>query len=147
MPATCFSRTQGRPSNDPLTALGCAILQQIHDLTDQETVHALDLSGESDTEKYLCERTLRNTRKRMIDNNLDEAAFTLVTQALAGAFDVDVRKHWLDSVHIHDSHALIPAIESVQEKGLGLESVTADTHYASDENVQKAAELGVELTV
>ena len=51
----------------------------------------------------------------------------------------------VEPAHKHDSHALVPAIESAQEKGLGPESVTADTHYGSDDNVQKAAELGVEL--
>ena len=48
----------------------------------------------------------------------------------------------VEPAHKHDSHALVPAIESAQEKGLGPESVTADTHYGSDDNVQKAAELG-----
>ncbi|MBI9077922.1 MAG: transposase, partial [Desulfatibacillum sp.] len=70
----CYHKTHGCPTKELFTALGCVILQQIHDLTDLETVqalafdvqwrYALDLPGESDTEKYLCERSLRHTRSR-----------------------------------------------------------------------------------
>ncbi len=108
--AASYHKTQGRPTKELFTALGCAVLQQIHDLTDIETIealafslqwhYALDLPGESDKEKYLCERTLRNTRRRAMDNNLDQAMFEQITQALARAFDVDFQKQRLDSVHI-----------------------------------------------
>ncbi|MCP4579504.1 MAG: transposase, partial [Deltaproteobacteria bacterium] len=108
--AACFHKSHGRPAKELYAALGCVALQQIHDLTDIETVHAfafnmewhyaLDLPGESDKEKYLCERTLRNTRRRAMDNNLDEEMFARITKALARAFDVDSQKQRLDSVHI-----------------------------------------------
>ena len=51
----------------------------------------------------------------------------------------------LDKACGHDSHALIPAIEDAVEKGLGPETVLADTHYGTDENVTDAREKGVEL--
>ncbi len=108
--AAGYHKTQGRPTKELFAALGCVVLQQIHDLTDIETIealafnlqwhYALDLPGESDKEKYICERSLRNTRRRAMDNNLDEEMFSRVTQALARAFDVNFQKQRLDSVHI-----------------------------------------------
>ncbi|MBI9078078.1 MAG: transposase [Desulfatibacillum sp.] len=111
--AACYHKTHGCPTKELYTALGCVILQQIHDLTDLETVqalafdvqwhYALDLPGESDTDKYLCERSLRNTRRRAMDNKLDETLFSQITRALVKAFDVDVQKQRLDSVHIQSN--------------------------------------------
>ena len=63
-----FRESFGRPSKDLYAVLGALILQQLHDLTDAETVeaiafnigwhYALDIRCESDA--YVCERTLRN---------------------------------------------------------------------------------------
>lgn len=36
-----FSPNEGRPSKESYTALGVCLLQQMHDLTDEETVHQL----------------------------------------------------------------------------------------------------------
>ena len=47
--------------------------------------------------------------------------------------------------HISDVHALIPAIESVQERDLGPQEVLADSLYGSDDNHTKTQELGVDL--
>ena len=44
-----------------------------------------------------------------------------------------------------DAQALIPAIESTQNRGLGPEELEADTLYGSDENYQAARSMGVEL--
>ncbi|MEZ6051992.1 MAG: transposase [Planctomycetaceae bacterium] len=56
------------------------ILQQLHDLTDQQTTeavalnmawhYALDIRHEPDA--HLCERTLRNDRNRILESRLDE---------------------------------------------------------------------------
>jgi hypothetical protein len=51
----------------------------------------------------------------------------------------------LESAAEHDSKALVPAIESAQERGLGPEVVLADSLYGSDENIEAAKELGVEV--
>jgi hypothetical protein len=44
-----------------------------------------------------------------------------------------------------DTQALIPAIESTQKRGLGPEQLEADSLYGSDENVESAKSMGVEL--
>jgi hypothetical protein len=66
--AKAFPSDQGRPTKELYTVLGALTLQQYHDLTDKQVVeqlafkiqwhYALDISEESDTAKYICEKTL-----------------------------------------------------------------------------------------
>lgn len=51
----------------------------------------------------------------------------------------------VEPAHLSDAHAALPAIESVQERGLGPQQLLADTLYGSDQNVREAKVLGVEL--
>lgn len=51
----------------------------------------------------------------------------------------------VESAHESDANALLPAIESSQEKDLGPEKVLADSLYGSDDNVQAAKDKGVEV--
>jgi hypothetical protein len=108
--APFFSETFGRPTKELYTALGVLLLQQIHDLTDEETVsqlafnlqwhYALDIVDESDEAKYLCAKTLWNMRDLVIENHLDEILFECTTEVLAKVFNVDTSAQRIDSVHI-----------------------------------------------
>ena len=108
--APFFNDTFGRPTKELYTALGVLLLQQIHDLTDEETVsqlafnlqwhYALDIVDESDEAKYLCAKTLWNMRDLVIENHLDEVLFECSTEVLARVFNVDVSTQRIDSVHI-----------------------------------------------
>jgi hypothetical protein len=51
----------------------------------------------------------------------------------------------VEPAHISDVHALIPALESTKGRGLAPEEVLADSLYGSDENAQKAKEMGVDV--
>jgi hypothetical protein len=51
----------------------------------------------------------------------------------------------VEPAHNSDANALIPAIESAQEKGLDPNELTADSLYGSDDNCEQAKALGVEL--
>ena len=51
----------------------------------------------------------------------------------------------VESASEHDSAALLPALESAEERGLAPEEVLADSLYGSDENIQDAAEKGVKV--
>ena len=65
----------GRPSKDLHVVIGVLLLQQLHDLSDAETVealafnmawhYALDVRSEADS--YFCEKTLRNYRRLFIE--------------------------------------------------------------------------------
>jgi hypothetical protein len=51
----------------------------------------------------------------------------------------------VEPAHKSDAHALIPAIESVQERNLAPQELLADSLYGSDENSQGAKRKGVDL--
>ena len=105
-----FHARLGRPSKDAYTLMGALVFQQMHDVTDEETVrqlafniewhYALDLSGESDEGKYVCLRTLWTMRQLLVEKKLDQLLFDSVTKKLASVFSVDTSKQRLDSVHI-----------------------------------------------
>jgi len=108
--APFFTAGFGRPTKELYTALGVLVIQQIHDLSDEETVsqlafnqqwhYALDITGESDEAKYLCPKTLWNMRTLVTDNELDDDLFNRTTDTLARVFNVDTSKQRIDSVHI-----------------------------------------------
>jgi hypothetical protein len=106
-----FHANCGRPSKNLHVALGALILQQLHDLTDQQTVeaialnitwhYALDIRQESDA--YLCERTLRNYRQRVMEHQLDQKLFQVLTDQLIKAIGIDTTKQRLDSTAIRSA--------------------------------------------
>ena len=105
-----FRADFGRPAKELHTALGVLVLQQMHDLTDLETVnqlafnqqwhYALDIPSESDAAKYMCPKTLWSMRKKVTDQELDTILFQQVAHKLAQVFEVDTKKQRLDSVHL-----------------------------------------------
>jgi Transposase DDE domain/Transposase domain (DUF772) len=106
--AAGFRDDFGRPSKDLSVALGALILQQLHDLTDQQTTeavalniawhYALDIRHESDA--YLCERTLRNYRRKILELELEEVLFRTLTDRLIQEIGVDTAKQRLDSTTV-----------------------------------------------
>lgn len=111
--APFFDEYMGRPSKELYTALGVVLLQQVQDLTDEETVrqlafntqwhYALDIPDESDADKYISLKTLWTIRKRVIDKELDRIIFDHTTGKLGKLFVVDTSKQRLDSVHIRSN--------------------------------------------
>ena len=105
-----FTHGFGRPTKELYTALGALVLQQAHDLTDEETVnqvafntqwhYALNITEESDSAKYLCPKTLWNMRSIVVDNGLDALLFDHITDKLATVFKVKTDNQRIDSVHI-----------------------------------------------
>jgi hypothetical protein len=111
--ARFFTEDFGRPTKEQYAALGSLILQQMHDLTDEETVsqfsfnlqwhYALDIPGESDESKYLSPKTLWRLRHLVMQEKLDVELFNQTTETLAKVFHVDTTKQRLDSVHIRSN--------------------------------------------
>jgi len=110
---SCYTSGVGRPSKELYAALGALILQQMHDLTDEETVsqfsfnlqwhYALDIPGETDEAKYMCAKTLWTLRHMVAEKGLDSDLFNVTTEILAKVFEVDTSKQRIDSVHIHSN--------------------------------------------
>ena len=111
--ARFFTEDFGRPTKELYASLGSLILQQMHDMTDEETVsqfsfniqwhYALDIPGESDESKYLSPKTLWRLRHLVMKEKIDVELFNKTTETLAKAFHVDTTKQRLDSVHIRSN--------------------------------------------
>jgi len=105
-----YSELHGRPTKELYAMLGLMILQQMHDLTDDEAVmefafgyqwrYALDVTGGSDEEAYISPRTLWSMRKILTEHNLYLPLFESVTDKIARVFNIDTGKQRIDSVHI-----------------------------------------------
>ena len=110
---SAFSNLFGRPTKELYMALGVLVLQQMQDLTDEETSkqvafnlqwhYALDITEESDEAKYLCPRTLWHLRQLVTEKDLDTLLFQKITAKLARVFKVDASQQRLDSVHIQSN--------------------------------------------
>jgi hypothetical protein len=121
-----FSHQFGRPTKDLFTVIGALILQQLHELTDVATAEAvafnitwhytLDIRAESDA--YLCERTLRNYRRLIIEQGLEQVLFRSLTDQLIRAVGVDTTKQRLDSTAIRS------AMRGLTRLGIVVESIS-----------------------
>jgi len=111
--ASRFDSGMGRPTKELYTMVGSLVLQQMLDLSDVEVTqalafderwhYALDITGDSDADKYVCERTLREYRSIAIDQKVDGVLFERLTDRLLEAFGVDCKKQRLDSTHIRSN--------------------------------------------
>ena len=107
--ASFFSDDFGRPTKELYTVMGVLLLQQMYDLTDEETImrlafdmqwhYALDIPEESDVIKYISSKTLWTMRKLITDNRLEDKMFIQPTEKLKKLFDVDTKLQRIDSVH------------------------------------------------
>lgn len=105
-----YSGVTGSPTKDLYAMLGIMLLQQVHDLTDEETVDqvafnlkwqfALGISEGREKEAYVCPKTLWTMRDILARENLSGVIFETVTDKLAKLFCVDTTRCRLDSVHI-----------------------------------------------
>ena len=105
-----YDPLQGRPTKELYAMLGVMILQQMHDLTDQEAVHqyafnlqwhyALNITSDADREAYLSPRTLWSMRSLLTEGGLGSELFEAVTDKLAKLFAVEADRQRLDSMHI-----------------------------------------------
>lgn len=111
--ARYFHPSMGRPSKELYTVLGTLVLQQLHNLSDGEVVctlafdtrwhYALDITGATDEQTTIAERTLREYRRIVTEEKLDGYLFETLTDKLIGAFAVDTSHQRLDSTHIRSN--------------------------------------------
>ena len=100
----------GAPSKELYTLLGALLFQQTMDLTDVQTLeqlsfniqwhYALNITEESDSAKYISEKTLRHWRQIMIEQKLDQLIFDQISSKLSKVFKVNTDFQRIDSVHI-----------------------------------------------
>jgi len=108
-----YHSSNGRPSKELYSMLGLMILQQMHDLTDDQAVeqfafnikyhYALDITNSSDTYSYVSLRSIWKVRQILTEENLHEILFDKINQKLEKIFKVDFRNQRIDSVHIQSN--------------------------------------------
>jgi len=105
-----YVREMGRPTKELYAMMGIMILQQMKDLSDEESVrqfafniewhYALGVTGDSDAATYLCAKTLWSIRALISKHALEGVIFGAVSNRLAQVADIDTDKQRLDSTHI-----------------------------------------------
>ena len=100
----------GAPSKELYTLLGVLLLQQMMDLTDTKALeqlsfniqwhYALNITEESDSAKYISEKTLWHWRQVLIEQRLDQLIFDQISTKLAAVFNVKTGLQRIDSTHI-----------------------------------------------
>ncbi len=108
-----YHESNGRPSKELYAMLGLMILQQMHDVTDEQAVeqfafnikwhYALDITNPSDTYSYVSLRSIWKMRQMLTGENLHETLFAQITKKLAKIFGVDFNNQRIDSVHIQSN--------------------------------------------
>ena len=105
-----YNEYMGRPTKELFTMLGLMILQQMDDLTDEQALYqcafnelwhyALDITSASDTEAYVCPKSIWSMRSMLTEHDHYVRIFEAVTDKLAKVYKVDTSKQRLDSMHI-----------------------------------------------
>jgi len=105
-----YHASKGAPTKELYAMLGLLLLQQMHDLTDEEAVDqfayniqwhfALNITSVDDADAYVCPKTLWTLRSILSEPTLHAALFESITDRLARVFSVDGSKQRIDSVHI-----------------------------------------------
>jgi len=105
-----YDPVMGAPTKELYAILGLMVIQQMHDLTDDEAVsqfafnmqwhYALNITSTADTDAYVSPKTLWNMRDILTEQGIYTTIFEEVTKTLAEVFSVDVSKQRFDSVHI-----------------------------------------------
>ena len=100
----------GAPSKELYSLLGALLFQQTMDLTDAQTIeqlsfniqwhYALNITEESDSAKYISEKTLWHWRQLLIAQELDQLIFDQISAKLAKVFNVKTGSQRIDSMHI-----------------------------------------------
>ena len=110
-----YSESTGRRTKELYAMLGLVLLQQMEDLTDEETVrqfafnimwqYALNVTDANDFSSYVSPRTLWTMRDIVGRLGLEQSIFENITDALKKLFELDPSKQRLDSIHIFSNMA------------------------------------------
>jgi hypothetical protein len=105
-----YHEWNGRPTKELFSMIGLMILQQMHDLTDEQAVeqfcfnikwhYALNITNPDDNASYVSQKSLWSMRDKLSSDGMYSEIFDATLQTLAKTFQVDLKKQRMDSVHI-----------------------------------------------
>ena len=105
-----FPSRKGHPTKELYAMMGALLIQQMFDLTDEETArqfafniewhYALDITDNSDESAYVSLKTIWNMRELITQTGLHDIIFNTVAEKLITEFKVSSENQRLDSMHI-----------------------------------------------
>lgn len=105
-----YHNWNGRPSKELYSMMGLMVLQQMHDLTDDQAVeqfcfniqwhYALNITNASDAASYVSHKSLWTMRSFMSTDETYNKIFDKALQTLTKFFKADLSKQRMDSVHV-----------------------------------------------
>ena len=105
-----FPSQEGRPTKELYAMMGALLIQQMFDLTDEETArqfafniewhYALDITDDSDESAYVSLKTIWNMREIITRMGLHNTIFDRVVEKLSAVYKVSFEDQRLDSMHI-----------------------------------------------
>ncbi len=103
----------GRPTKELHAMIGLMILQQMHDLTDDQAVEqfcfniqwhfALNITNTQDVASYVSHKSLWSMRDKLSSDSIYSEIFDHTLQTLTKLFKADLSKQRMDSVHIQSN--------------------------------------------
>ena len=108
-----YHDSNGRPTKELYSMIGLMILQQMHDLTDDQAVeqfcfnikwhYALNITNPGDSTSFVSHKSLWTIRDIIAQEGLYNDIFKTTGQTLAKLFKVELKKQRMDSVHIQSN--------------------------------------------
>jgi hypothetical protein len=105
-----YHNWNGRPTKELYSMMGVMLLQQMHDLTDDQAVeqfcfnlqwhYALNITNSSDAASYISHKSLWTMRSLMSTDETYNEMFDQALKTLAKLFKADFNKQRMDSVHV-----------------------------------------------
>jgi hypothetical protein len=149
-----YDEFRGRKTKELYSMLGIVLLQQMEDLTDEETVHqfsfnimwqyALHVTEQTDCSCYVAPRTLWEMRDTVARLGLYQKLFENVTDELQKLFALDPSKQRLDSIHIFSNMAHLGRIRlfvrTIRKFLVNLKRHHAELYEALGDVAQRYAE-------
>lgn len=146
-----YSELTGRRTKELYAMLGLVLLQQMEDMTDEETVrqfafnimwqYALNVTDATDFSSYVSPRTLWTMRDIVGRLGLEQAIFENITDALKKLFELDPSKQRLDSIHIFSNMAHLGRVrlfvKTIRKFLVNLKRHHADLHQSLGEVAER----------
>ncbi len=108
-----YHEWNGRPTKELHSMIGMMILQQMHDLTDEQTIeqfcfniqwhYALNITSPEDAASYICGKSVWTMREKLSTEEAYNDIFATTLKRLAETFEADLSKQRLDSVHLQSN--------------------------------------------
>jgi len=108
-----YHEWNGRPTKELHSMIGMMILQQMHDLTDEQAIeqfcfniqwhYALNITSPEDAASYICGKSIWTMRDKLTTEEAYNVIFATTLQRLAEIFKADLSKQRLDSVHLQSN--------------------------------------------